>query len=95
MKVLKREVEVTQKLGVSVSHKTQLPRASRAGTRGFRAPEILLKVQRQTSGTTPNAALAPVLTVRLGCDSHRHVVGRRHPPFDSESSLSIFPEQQR
>jgi serine/threonine protein kinase len=84
-------------------------RANRAGTRGFRAPEVLLKCTNQTSSKLPLSLpysrvstsldiciplLFPMLSM-LTILRDRHLVHRHHPTNDPIATLPILQLRRR
>lgn len=66
-------------------------KANRAGTRGFRAPEVLFKCESQTVGEwnySRRIHTARELITVFGVCSARHLVGRNHPARVSQREIS-------
>lgn len=69
-------------------------KANRAGTRGFRAPEVLLKCNEQTGGTCVCIKIFAV-TILIRRYSNRHLVCRHDSPFFLDSKVPSLPIKRR
>lgn len=89
-----------QRPGVLKEDRRPSIRANRAGTRGFRAPEVLLKCPDQTVGasgspSSPSLRRPAATDARLAARSARHLVRRDHPPLLPHPPLPLLQLKRR
>lgn len=79
-----------ERIPIIIFYRRVVSKANRAGTRGFRAPEVLLKCGSQTGGAFSPWFLVIATNDNLNI-SHRRLVSRRHPTLFCHRQVSYLP----